>query len=104
MAGSPADKHRELTNALSTLTERIDQSREDSALLRRQLDEERALGRERDREIAALRQENALLRQRLDDHLKRVETWSGRLWVLVTVLVGAVLSLASGLIVALAKK
>jgi len=104
MAGSPAEQFRQITNTLSTLTARADQSRDESALLRRQLDEERAAGRERDRAVAELRQENALLRQRLDDHLKRVETWSARLWTLVTVLVGAVLSLASGLIVILAKK
>lgn len=55
-------------------------------------------------EVADLRQENALLKQQLGDHLKRVETWSGRLWTLVTVLVAAVLALASGLIVTLGKK
>ena len=70
----------------------------------RGLEDERTLGRERDRAITELRQENAVLRQRLDDHLKRVETWSARLWALVPVLIGAVLSLASGLIVTLARK
>lgn len=104
MAGSPSEQLRQVTNTLSTLTARIDQSREESALLRKQLEEERVAGRERDQRIAELRQENALLKQRLDDHLKRVETWSARLWTLITVLVGAVLSLASGLVVALSKK
>jgi chromosome segregation ATPase len=77
---------------------------EQLAHVRRELDAERELGRERDRAIAELRQENALLRQQLHDHLKRVEVWSGRLWTLVTVLVGAVLTLAAGLITTLAKK
>lgn len=105
MAGTPAERFRnQVTGTLSTLTARADQSHEESALLRKQLDEERAAGQERDRVIAELRQENALLRQRLDDHLKRVEMWSGRFWMLVPVLVGAIFSLASGLIVVLAKK
>jgi chromosome segregation ATPase len=55
-------------------------------------------------EIKELRQENALLRQRLDDHFKRVDTWSGRLWALIVVLIGAVMSLASGLIISLNRK
>jgi hypothetical protein len=71
---------------------------------RRGLEDERTLGRERDRMMMELRQENAVLRQRLDDHLKRVETWSARLWALVSVLIGAVLSLESGLIVTLVRK
>lgn len=104
MANSPSEQLRQVTNTLSTLTARVDQSRDETALLRKQLDEERAAGRERDETIAELRQENALLKQRLDDHLKRVETWAARLWTLVAVLVGAVLSLASGLIVTLARK
>ena len=78
--------------------------REQLAQVRKELEEERATARQRDRELADARQEIALLRQKLDDHLKRVEVWSGRLWALITVLIGAVLTLASGLIVTLAKK
>lgn len=93
-----------LVDALNTARVEAVEQRSVAEHLRRELDQERALGRERDRLLTEVRQENALLRQRLDDHLKRVETWSGRLWALVSVLIGAVLSLASGLIVTLAKK
>ncbi len=55
-------------------------------------------------ELATLRQENALLRQKLDDHIKRLETWATRAWGLVPVLIGAVLSLAAGLVVTLARR
>jgi hypothetical protein len=104
MAASPTEKIRELTNAVATLTERLDHSREDTAHLRRQLDEERLLGRNRDKAVSALRQENALLRQRFVDQAKRIEVWANRAWGFFVVLVGALLSLASGLIVTLARK
>jgi chromosome segregation ATPase len=97
MAQSPAERHREVTNTLSTLTERIDN-------VRNQI---RDLHSFRDRsadDLNGLRRELDMLKQRLDDHLKRMEVWSGRLWALVVVLIGAVLSLASGLIVTLARK
>jgi hypothetical protein len=55
-------------------------------------------------DVKELRQEFELLRQRLDDHLKRMDLWGGRLWAFILALVGAVLSLAAGLIVTLAKK
>ncbi len=54
-------------------------------------------------DLSSLRQENAVLRQRLDDHTKRYELWEARRWAFVMALVGAVLSLASGLIVTLAR-
>ena len=55
-------------------------------------------------ELADLRQENALTRQQLAEHLKRVEVWDARRWALVAVLMAALLSLASGLVVALARR
>ncbi len=54
--------------------------------------------------IADIRRELALSRQRLDEHIKQVETWDARRWSVIMLLVGAVLSLASGLIVTLARK
>ena len=54
--------------------------------------------------VAALDKGNALLTQRLDDHVRRAEVWGQRWWALVPLLVGAVLTLCSGLVVALARK
>lgn len=97
MAKSAAEQVRELVTELRILTERDENRRQDVERLVARLDR-------KDQEVADLRQENALLRQQLDDHLKRAEVWAGRLWTLVTVLVGALLTLASGLIVALNRK
>lgn len=55
-------------------------------------------------ELANLRIEVAVLRQKVDDHIKQVELWDSRRWGLIVVLIGAVLSLASGLIVTLANR
>ena len=61
--------------------------------------------------LATLDKENAVLRQslaeqarRFDDHVRRAEVWGQRWWALVPLLVGAVLTLCSGLVVALARK
>lgn len=111
MAKSPTESIRELMADLRAAAERDVALRRDVDALwaesRKPRDEAAALRQENVAirlENATLRQEIAVLRQRLDDHLKRVETWSARLWTLITVLVGAVLALASGLIVALNKK
>lgn len=97
MAKSPTEQIREVERTLEAVNERVNHLRTDA---NDGWDAIRTL----ERTVAEVRQEVAVLRQRVDDHLKRVETWSGRLWMLITVLVGAVLSLASGLIVALTKK
>jgi hypothetical protein len=55
-------------------------------------------------DLAALRQENAVLRQLVQDHINQYQEWDRRRWGLITLLIGAVLSLASGLIVTLARK
>ena len=83
--------------------------------LKRDLDEERAARRDQERvnaelrqELAVGRQENALVRQRLDDHLKQSETWEARKWGFATGLVlglfSAVLSLLVGLLVTFVRK
>lgn len=78
--------------------------RQENAALRKEFDAERTLGRARDEANAALRQELALVRQQFADHLKHNDTWANRAWGFFVVLVAAVLSLASGLIVALVRK
>jgi hypothetical protein len=104
MAASPGAKIAELTAMVATLTERLDNAVKDNDLLRKLFDEQLGLGRTRDESIADLRRELALLRQRFDDQAKRHEVWANRAWGFFVVLVGALLSLASGLIVTLARK
>jgi hypothetical protein len=77
---------------------------ERDAVVRRDLEQFKALVEKQRDEVAALRQENALLRQRVEDHLKHVEEWDRRRWGLIVLLIGTILSLASGLIVTLARK
>src|SRR5438128_213439 len=45
-----------------------------------------------------------LMKHRLDEQQKQLDKWDSRVWGLVIVLIGAILSLASGLIVALSRK
>ena len=87
----------ELTAELAALTERL-------SGLRRQVKDMRAAQLRTEAALADVLRENALLRQRLDDHIKRLDTWATRAWGLVPVLVGAVLSLAAGLVVTLARR
>jgi len=56
------------------------------------------------RELAVARQENAVLKQQLTDHVAQYQEWDRRRWGLIMLLIGAVLSLASGLIATLARK
>lgn len=55
-------------------------------------------------DFAELSKTHALLQQRHDEHVRRAEVWGQRWWALVPLLLGAVLSLCSALIVALARK
>ncbi len=55
-------------------------------------------------ELAAARQENAVLRQQLHDHVAQYQEWDRRRWGVYVLFFSTVLSLASGLIVTLAKK
>ena len=68
------------------------------------LEEERLATKSMERELADLRQHNALLLLRIDEQQKRLEKWDSRLWGLVAVAIGAILSLSAGLIVALVKR
>jgi chromosome segregation ATPase len=77
---------------------------EQLAAARKQIDEERSQARNRDEAVATLRQELAVLRQRFDDQARSHEVWANRAWGFFVVLIGAALSLASGLIVTLARR
>ena len=68
------------------------------------LEEERLATKSMERELAELRQQNALLLQRIDEQQKRLEKWDTRLWGVVAITIGAALSLAAALIVALVKR
>jgi hypothetical protein len=53
---------------------------------------------------AAIDRENATLKQQLQDHIAQYQEWERRRWGLIVILISAVLSLASGLIVTLSRK
>ena len=104
MAKSPAEQYREVTNALSTLSERVENIRRDVERNNREVDDAYKFREQTLDALSKLGRDHALLSQRLDDHLKRVEIWDARRWSLIVLQIGAVFSLASGLIVTLAKK
>lgn len=112
MPKTPTEQFKEIAVSIATLSERMDTLRiNDVAELRKQLDEERIAGRDRDRQLneirlenASLRQENAVLKQLVQDHIAQYQEWDRRRWGLISLLIGAVFTLASGLIVTLAKK
>jgi predicted RNase H-like nuclease (RuvC/YqgF family) len=104
LAKSPS----ELTAELASLAEGVANLRHENAELKAKLarlgDDAVGTTRSQDREIADLRQELALLRQQLADHLKRTEESDRRLWTMIGLVVGAVLALAANLIVAWVRK
>ena len=99
---TPTEIVKAITAELSTVTESLRTARMEVAELRA------ANGRLEDRLLQAVAQaalhdkEVAVLRQRLDDHLKRVELWDTRRWGLVVAValavLGSALSFASGLL------
>lgn len=94
--GKMADQLQAAAAEVMSLREDAVRHREGLAQARKELDEARAKQENQERVNAESRQENALLRQRLDEHVKRVETRDVRVWGLIILLIGAVLSLASG--------
>jgi hypothetical protein len=82
--------------------------REELAHLRKAQEELRTASRDQDRTTAELRQELALVRQRLDDHLTRVELWDSRRWgfifAIAVALFSASATFTSGLIIASFRK
>jgi chromosome segregation ATPase len=115
VAKSPTELIRDLTAQVGVLSERDATRRAEleelKTRIRQELDERKvAEAQTREeltqlrRELAEARQENAVLKQQLQDHVGRYQEWERRRWSLIVLLVGAVMSLASGLIVTLAKK
>ncbi|OWK47399.1 emp24/gp25L/p24 family protein [Fimbriiglobus ruber] len=97
MAKSPAEQFREIAVELAIYSESLKAGRLELATLRSSVE------KLEDR-VSAVTTELAVLRQRLDEQQKHTEKWDTRLWGLVAILVGALLSLAAGLIVALVRK
>ncbi len=94
MAKSPSEQIRELATDLRVSQERDEQRRREVERVVSKVETMQT-------ELAELRRENAALRQQLQDHLAQYQEWERRRWGFITLLVGAVLSLASGLIVTL---
>ena len=119
MAKSPAEQFRDLSVQIGVLQEQDNtlqaQLAELKGKLRTEYEERRASELKHQdemtqlrRELAEARQENAVLKQQLQDHIKNTELSVTRRWALIVgviiTLLGAALSLASGLIVALTRK
>jgi hypothetical protein len=101
---STGEAIHQLRLELRVHAERDSRREREIAELRATIERERE-ERAKEREArSALERENAALKQQLQDHIKQVELWDSRRWGLFVLLVGTVLSLASGLIVTLAKK
>jgi uncharacterized protein YlxW (UPF0749 family) len=108
VAKSASEQARELAVQLEILRERdAARARESDRTQAEVRDLEAELRRERDAR-SRLETEVSALKQQLQDHIKHTDTSDSRRWGLVVALVvalfGAVCSLASGLIVALARK
>jgi gas vesicle protein len=94
-----------------TPTQQIGELRTDFAILRERVEtlsrDQHELNSERKthgNELKELQRQVALLTQRFDDHLKQVEKWDQRRWMLYGLLIGAILSFAANLVVALVRK
>ena len=72
--------------------------------MRIELDDVHAILKSAKDDLAALRQQNAVQQQIIEDHAKRLEKWDARSWWFVTAIVGMLFALVVGLIVALVKR
>jgi hypothetical protein len=104
VAKSPAEQIRELGLEVRAITEREAALRDHFADLKERDGKREKENLDLRRELAEVRQENAVLSQQLQDHIRQVELWDSRGWSLIVLPVGAVMSLASGLIITLARK
>ena len=86
------------------LEREVDSIRTEATYLLKLIDEARISSRETERTTAELRQQHALLLQKIEEQQKRLEKWDTRLSGLVALTIGAILSLSAGLIVALVKR
>lgn len=115
MAKSPADSITDLTAQVRVLEERDATRRtemqEAKALLQRERDERTAADEKHRAEVADLRreladarQETAVLKKLLEEHIKKTDLADSRRWGLIILALGAIFSLASALIVSLTRK
>jgi chromosome segregation ATPase len=104
VAKSPSEQIREMTVGLGVLEERVDTLLAEVKERRAADDKRRDEIADLRRELAAVRQDNAVLRQQLQDHVAQYQEWDRRRWGLIVLLVGAVMSLTSGLVITLARK
>jgi FtsZ-binding cell division protein ZapB len=87
----------ELNGAIKVISERVDN-------LRREVGDLGNDTKDLTSAVAEIKKDIAVLQQQSAEQTKRTDEWDRRLWGLLAIMVGAILSLASGLIVALAKK
>jgi hypothetical protein len=110
VAKSPNELIRDLTIRVEVLAERDATRRAEleglKARLQQEIDERKASEAKSQEErtqlrleLAEARRETDVLKQQLPDHLALYQEWDKRRWGLFVVLPGAVLTLASGLIV-----
>ncbi|MFO0969790.1 MAG: hypothetical protein U0793_29900 [Gemmataceae bacterium] len=94
---SKPNYYHELRSTATLHADRLDNLRRETTDLNHKLDDLKA-------ELAEVRRDIARYQQRLDEHEKRLDKWDQRLWGFVALTIGALLSLAAGLIVAFARK
>ncbi len=97
MAKSPTEQVREFSVEVAILKNRDAQREREVDRLRDELAEER-------KARTAIERDNAALRQQFLDHVAQYQERDRRQWQLFVLVVGAALSLATGLIVTLARK
>ncbi|MCI0702433.1 MAG: hypothetical protein L0241_15225 [Planctomycetia bacterium] len=104
MAKSPTEQIRDLALEVRALKERDAAHERELDSFHNELSELKAdLAKEREARVAS-QMENTAVKQQLQDHIAQYQEGDRRRWSLIVLLVGAVLLLASGLIVTLVKK
>lgn len=115
MAKSSVELIRDLQRPCDVLTERDGNRRERVEDLVADLEKEQAERKAAEqkhsaevteirRELADARQETAVLKKLLDEHIKKVDLADNRRWGMVVLALGAIFSLATGPVVSLTKK
>lgn len=115
MAKTPTEHIRDLTAQVRVLEDRDAARREALKDLKGRLEQQEAEQKAADEkfrdeviqlrsESADARQETALVKQLLQEHIKRFDLADSRRWALVILALGAIFSLATGLIVTLVRK
>lgn len=104
MAKSSPEQIRDLALEVRAITEREAALRDHFADLKEQDKKRENENAELRRELADTRQEMAVLKQQLQEHIKRTDLADSRRWGLIILTLGAIFSMASGLILALTRK